>query len=151
MYILQSPLLDNYHFNPNRKMTSGYCSIIVKKVDRAQHQGEWTCAAKLIGSDSECSDEFRVTVYDSNISVAGISGMAFAVTVLIGVIAFVTYQRYRRTYNNPRRSTRQTVVTYIASTDAISINSNRSTESQSSSQIDGSQFEGIQLHTISLN
>lgn len=132
-------------------MTSGYCSIIVKKVDRAQHQGEWMCAAKLIGSDSECSDEFRVTVYDSNISVAGISGMAFAITVLIGVIAFVTYRSYRRTYNNPRRSTRQTVVTYITSTDAISIDSNRSTESQSSSQIDGSQFDGIQLQTIRLN
>lgn len=144
-----SPYMNNYYFNPNRKMSSGYCSIIVKKVDRSQ-QGQWTCVAKLQGSDSESSDEFRVTVFDSNMSVASVTGMIFAVIFLIGGIIFITYRGYRQKYNQ-RRSTSHTVVTYVTSTDAISIHSYSSNGSQSNSQIDNSQFESNELQSIRLS
>ncbi|XP_055298260.1 uncharacterized protein LOC129566399 [Sitodiplosis mosellana] len=146
---VHNPLLDNYYFNPNRKMSSGYCSIIVKKVDRKQHQGQWMCVAKPIGSDSECSDEFRVTVFDSNISAASVIGMVFSAIFILGGIVFITYRGYRQKYN-VRRNTQQTAVTYITGTDAVSMRSNHSIESQSSSQTDGCQSEGIEIQTIRL-
>lgn len=142
--------MNNYYFNPNRKMSSGYCSIIVKKVDRSHHQGQWTCVAKLQGSDIESSDEFRVTVFDSNMSVASVTGMIFAVIFLIGGIIFITYRGYRQKYNQ-RRNTRQTVVTYVTSTDAISIYSRSSNGSESNLQINDSQSEGIELQSIRLS
>lgn len=144
--------MNNYHFNPNRKMSSGYCSIIVKKVDRAQHQGQWTCVSKLTGSDSESSDEFRVTVFDT-ISVASVSGMMFFAIFLMGGLAFITYRGYRRKYS-PRRTTRQTVVTYVTNSGAVSIQSEtQSNVSQfsSESQSNSSQFDGVELQAIRLN
>lgn len=57
--------MNNYYFNPNRNMKSGFCSIIVKEVDRAKHQGQWQCAARLTGYLEESYDEFRVNVFDS--------------------------------------------------------------------------------------
>lgn len=118
--------MNNYYFNPNRQLKAGFCSIIVKKIDREWHQGQWICAAHLTGSDYESFDEFRVNVFDNDntISVAGVTGMVFASIIMIGVIIFITYRRYRRKYGvNLRRTTRQTNVSYITGTDAISISS----------------------------
>lgn len=122
--------MDNYYFDPNRQMKSGYCSIIVKKIDRTQHQGQWMCAARLTGNAHESFDEFHVTVFESDLSTAQVTGMmAFACIFLICGLIFITFKTYRRTFN-VRRETRQTVVSYVAGDDRISISSAHSDDSQ---------------------
>lgn len=99
--------------------------MIVKKIDRDMHQGHWMCAAHPTGSDSESFDEFRVNVFDndSTVNVASVTGMVFAsIIVICVIISIFTYKRYRQKYSL-RRTTRQTLVSYIAGTDAISISS----------------------------
>lgn len=60
-----SALENNFHFNPNRQMQSGYCSIIVRRVEK-EHLGMWTCAGRLIGRDEESGDDFTVMVLGIN-------------------------------------------------------------------------------------
>lgn len=92
-----SLLLDNFYFNPNRKLKSGYCSIIVKHVTK-KHIGQWTCAGRLVGRNKESWDDFSVHVFDSEQSTAtaAVSGMiigAIAVLIVIGGVAFFAYKR----------------------------------------------------------
>lgn len=93
---VRSPLLDNYYFNPNRKMRAGFCSIIVKQVTK-KHIGQWTCAGLLVGRSQENWNDFGVHVYDNEApTAAAISGMVIgAVFVLMGIAggAFFTYRR----------------------------------------------------------
>lgn len=134
--------MDNYYFNPNRRMKSGYCSIIIKRVDRSHHQGQWMCAARIMGADEESSDEFRVTVFESTISTASTSGMLFAFILIVCGLIFITYQRYRDKYN-PRRATHMTqptVVSYVVDSENVSISSRGSSSY--------SQNQGIELQTI---
>lgn len=137
--------MNNYYFNPNRKLTTGYCSIIVKKIERAQHQGQWMCAARSRGSNLESSDEFRVSVSDADnsIAVAGITGMIFILVFLAGGFIFLTYKKYRQTYPS-RRTTRQTLVTYVTGADSVSFSSERSDPSQTQNIVGG---EAIELQT----
>lgn len=96
------------------------------------------CAAHLTGSDYESFDEFRVNVTDNDnsVAVAGITGMVFASIILIGAIIFITYKRYRRIYSLRR----ETVVTYVTSTDNISISSDQVVDLQHGTN------ENIELH-----
>lgn len=137
-----SPHMNNYYFNPNRHMTSGYCSIIIKQVDRSHHQGQWMCATRIVGADEESSDEFRVTVFESTISTASTSGMLFAFSLIITGLIFITYQRYRQTYNARRTTqmTQPTVVSHVANSDDLSISSRGSSSY--------SQNQGIELQTM---
>lgn len=115
-----SPHMNNYYWNPNRHMKTGYCSIIVEKVNQLQHQGQWMCATKLTGNTHESFDEFRVNVFESNVSTAQATGMmAFACIFLIGGLVFIAFKSYRKKYNVRR----QTTVTYITGADRISISS----------------------------
>lgn len=134
--------MNNYYFNPNRHMKSGYCSIIVKQVVRSHHQGQWTCATRIIGDEEESSDEFRVTVFESSISTASTSGMLFAIVLIISGLLFITYQRYRKAYS-PRRTTQMTqptIVSYVANAENVSISSRGSSSY--------SQNQGIELQTM---
>lgn len=132
--------MNNFYFNPNRQMKTGYCSIIVKKVDHS-HQGQWLCAGRLTGSDKESSDEFRVSVFEkTDHATASITGMALAIIFVIGGIIFISYRSYRQKYTL-RRNTRQTIVTYVTNNDSVSISSNRSLSNDS-------QNDDIELRTI---
>lgn len=105
-------------------MKSGYCSIIIKEVDRLKHQGQWICAAQLNGHKQESVDEFHVNVHDANVAVAGLVGMGFGVFLVIGGIIIVTYLKFQKKFN-PRRTTTNTV-----DTENISMQSNSSNDSE---------------------
>lgn len=94
-----SPLLGNYYFNPNRKMRSGFCSIVVKHVTK-KHIGQWTCAGRLVGRDQESWDDFNVHVFDQEgrPTVAAISGMVIGAIVVLMAIGGVGLFTYRRKY-----------------------------------------------------
>lgn len=92
---LISPLLNNFYFNPNRDMKSGYCSIVAKKMTK-KYVGEWTCAALLAGRNRESWDDFRVNVFDNDLSAAQITGMVFGIFIVIATllgIGFITHKR----------------------------------------------------------
>lgn len=119
--------MKTYHFNPNRKLEAGYCSIIVTKVDRI-HMGQWTCAARLSGYEYESHDEFRVIVFDNDTVAASATGMIIGVIILICSIsglAFMAWYRQRRVVRMPRLS-RWPVVRFSRSADAVSISSDNS-------------------------
>lgn len=100
-----SALMDNYYFDPNREMKMGHCSLIVKQTS-AQHSGQWTCAGRLTGHDTEHSDDFRVHVFDEGMSVAAIGGMAFAALFIVGSVVVTGFVTYRKRYRSvPRTST----------------------------------------------
>lgn len=119
--------MNNYYFNPNRKMKSGFCSLIIKNVERS-HLGQWTCAARLTGRDSESYDEFRVNVLDADgVSVAGIGGIAVGISFGVGVMAVLLWVAYSNLLTrSTRRRTTLTAVSYISSMDHVSIHSNNS-------------------------
>lgn len=91
-------------------MKSGYCSIIVQKVTK-RHIGQWTCASLLAGHSHESWDDFRVNVFDNELSTAAIVGMAIGVVALIGgtaLVAFITYKRRFR-FLSPRINTQDPI------------------------------------------
>lgn len=53
--------LGAYYFDPNRKMSSGYCSLIVRRA-RKEHSGSWKCFARTSTSTIEGSDTINVRV-----------------------------------------------------------------------------------------
>lgn len=132
--------MNNYYFNPNREMKSGYCSLIIMNVERS-HLGLWTCAARLAGGDSEGSDEFNVNVLDADgVSVAAVSGISFMISFGLGVIAVLLYVAYRKfPTQSTRRRTALTTVSYISSSDCVSIHS------------DNSNVESIELEEVKQN
>lgn len=123
--------MNNYYFNPNREMKSGFCSLIIKNVERS-HLGQWTCAARLTGRDSESYDEFRVNVLDADgVSVAAISGIALGISFGVGVMVVILYIAYLKyPMRSTRRRTALTVVSYITSADRVSIHSDNNSNAE---------------------
>lgn len=132
--------MNNYYFNPNRRMKSGFCSLIIKTVERS-HLGQWACAARLTGRHSESYDEFSVNVLDADgVSVAAISGMAIVISFGVSVMAVLLYIAYRQyPTRSSRRRTALTDVSYITSTDHVSIHSDNNSNADN--------FEGIEMQT----
>lgn len=122
--------MGNYFLNPNKKMAGGYCSMIIKSIDRNIHQGKWLCAARLVGRDQENIDEFTVAIYEekdvnTNVGTAGITGMVLGLTFVAGAIIFVTYRKYYQSYSL-RQQPRNTIISYISGTETVSISSDDS-------------------------
>lgn len=69
-----------------------------------QHTGQWTCAGRLAGRDMEHYDDFRVHVFDSNVSVAAIGGMVFASLFIVGGLVVVAFMTYKKRYLSVARS-----------------------------------------------
>lgn len=119
--------MSKFYFNPNRKLETGHCSMIVNKIDQS-HMGQWTCAARLRGYEEESHDEFRVMVFDKDTDAvtAGVSGMLIGVIILvcsISVLSFVTWYRQRKTPTLPRFNYN---IRFSRSADAVSISSDNS-------------------------
>lgn len=137
--------MNNYYFNPNREMKSGFCSLIIKNAERT-HLGQWICAARLTGRDSESFDEFRVNVVNADgVSVAAISGFAFGISLGVGVMAILLYIVYGKF---PTRSTRRrtaiTAVSYITASDRVSIHSDISSNADSVEGVESIELVEVQ-------
>lgn len=65
--------------------------------------GEWTCAALLAGRSHESWDDFRVNVFENDLSAAEISGMVFGIIFVAVAIIGVGVLTHRRGYWGVRR------------------------------------------------
>lgn len=117
--------MGKYHFNPNRQLAKGYCSIIVSKIDHS-HMGQWTCAARLSGAEYESHDEFRVIVFDNEPVSAGVSGMLIGITVFICTVSLLAFVALYRKRNVRRLPGLDYIVRFRRSADAVSISSDSS-------------------------
>lgn len=97
---------DNYYFHPNRKMNLGHCSIVVRKATR-KHSGQWTCAGRLAGREQESWDDFRVNVFESELSAAAISGMVLGAMFILCATLVVAYLTYKKRYHGFDTSARR--------------------------------------------
>lgn len=107
-----------YFFDPNRRLSQGYCSIMIKGVE-SEHAGDWICAAKLLGWTEESFDTMTVNVISNmyllvifnlncllilnylskgkGLSIASVIGMAFGIAfVLSSAFGILIYKRYKQ-------------------------------------------------------
>lgn len=52
----------NYYFDPNRKLSDGFCSVVIMKLNQNEHAGKWMCSGRIFGHDDESYDSIYITV-----------------------------------------------------------------------------------------
>lgn len=85
-----------YYFNPNRKLSEGYCTVIIKKLN-SKHSGKWICSGKLLGIDEEQYDSIYVIVDKTRYaSFSFLSIVIVLPTLTILALATFGYKKYRQ-------------------------------------------------------
>lgn len=85
-----------YYFNPNRKLSDGYCTVIIKKLN-SKHTGKWICSGKLLGIDEEQYDSIYVIVDKTKYaSFSFLSIVIVLPTLTILALATFGYKKYRK-------------------------------------------------------
>ena len=51
-----------YYFNSNKKLSDGFCTVIIKQLNKIDHGGKWLCGGRLLGHNQESYDTINVTV-----------------------------------------------------------------------------------------
>lgn len=80
--VTQSDAIDGlYYFDPNRKLADGYCTVVVKSLNKDIHAGKWTCSGRILGHHEESYETVYVTV--DGIRGASISFLSIVITAPI--------------------------------------------------------------------
>lgn len=75
----------NYYFDPNRKLSEGYCTVVIREL-MPQHAGKWLCSGRPLGHENESYDSIYVTV--DGLRGASFSYLSIAITLpLVAVLA----------------------------------------------------------------
>jgi hypothetical protein len=112
---LSNAINSNYYFDPNRKLSDGYCTVVIKEL-KAQHAGKWLCSGRLLGHEDESYDSIYVTV--DGLRTASFSFLSLAITLpLVAILALsiVGARIYKKMKQRPEVRS-QTL-------DAVSMNS----------------------------
>lgn len=72
----------NYYFDPNRKLSDGYCTVVIREL-MVQHAGKWICSGRLLGHDDESYDSIYVTVD----SLRGASFSFLSLAIILPLVA----------------------------------------------------------------
>uniref|UniRef100_A0A336MU22 CSON004819 protein n=1 Tax=Culicoides sonorensis TaxID=179676 RepID=A0A336MU22_CULSO len=80
--------LGAYYFNPNRKMRSGWCSLVVKRA-RKEHAGTWQCMAKAHTWKTEGIDTMVVQVR-AGIAIANVIGGIVIALIFVATVTILT-------------------------------------------------------------
>lgn len=94
----------NYYFDPNRQLSDGYCSVVIKELKQNIHAGKWMCSGRIFGHDDESYDSIYVTVdgvreSGNAVQQASFSYLSLAIVLpLIAVLALSIfgYQKWKR-------------------------------------------------------
>lgn len=104
--VTKSDAIDgNYYFDPNRKLSDGFCTVVINELDKNEHSGKWICSGRIFGQDDESYDSIYVTV-------DGLRGASFSYLSLVIVLPLVAilalsalgFQQYRKRRSNVRSS-----------------------------------------------
>jgi hypothetical protein len=68
-----------FYFDPSQKLSEGFCSVVVARLVRSEHAGEWVCGGRVLGHDEESYD----TVY---VTIDGLTGASFSLLSLAIVL-----------------------------------------------------------------
>lgn len=80
--VTQSNAIDGiYYFDPNRKLIDGFCTVVVKNLNKDLHAGKWTCSGRILGQYEESYDTIDVTV--DGLRGASLSYLSIVITVPI--------------------------------------------------------------------
>jgi hypothetical protein len=77
---VDNPLAGNYYFDPNRRISQGYCTVIVKNPRRGEHAGTWTC----IGMEKDERSTNQDVLHDDKIYVYFDNGGGVVNASLVG-------------------------------------------------------------------
>ena len=78
-----NPIKGNYYFDPNRKLSDGFCTVVIKDL-MPQHAGKWICSGRLLGHADESYDSIYVTV--DGVRGASISFLSLVITLPLVMI-----------------------------------------------------------------
>lgn len=83
--VTQADAIDGlYYFDPNRKMSDGYCTVVVKELSKEKHAGKWMCIGRILGHDDESYDSVYVTV--DGLRIASFSFLSLYITLPLVVV-----------------------------------------------------------------
>jgi hypothetical protein len=89
--ITQANAIDGiFYFDPNRKLSEGYCAVVIKGLVKNEHAGKWICGGRILGRDEDSYDSVFVTV--DRLRGASFSFLGLAIVLpLIVVSAAATF------------------------------------------------------------
>ena len=116
-----------FYFDPNRKLSDGYCTVVIKQLNRKMHAGKWICGGKIRGHQEESYDEVQVTVD----SIRGASISIITLATVLPLIALMALSGFGyKKYKNWQRFRLLDNTSLATVTSNASINSNSSGDSQ---------------------
>lgn len=85
-----------YYFNPNRKLSDGFCTVVIKKLN-SKHTGKWICSGKLLGIDEEHYDSIYVIVDKTRYA----SFSFLSIVIVLPTLSFIAlvmfgYKKYQQ-------------------------------------------------------
>jgi len=134
--VTQGDAIDGlYYFDPNRKLSDGYCTVVIKELNKDQHAGRWTCAGRILGHDEESYDTIYVTV-------DGLRGASFSFLTLaivlptlavmaLSIVGYKQFMKYKQRTNGELLD--QVSMNTMQSNNSSTPSSNESVPSQNDS------------------
>lgn len=91
----------NYYFDPNQKLSDGYCSVVIKELKAEEHAGKWYCSGRILGHDEEAYDTIYVTVdgarnVPADVSQASFSYLSLAIVLPLVAVLALSIFGYRK-------------------------------------------------------
>lgn len=86
-----------FYYDPNRKLSDGYCTVVIAQLNKNVHAGKWICGGKILGRFEENYDEIYVIV--DSLRGASLSIITLSTVLpLIAVFALLAfgYKKYRQ-------------------------------------------------------
>lgn len=119
-----------YYFDPNRKLADGYCTVVIKSLNKEKHAGKWTCSGRMLGTYDESYDTVYLTI--DGVRGASISLLSIVITtpiLLVLVLSAMGVKIWKR-----RRQARNEILDDI-SMHTMGSNSTEGTTSSDESRV----------------
>lgn len=122
-----------YYFDPNRKLSDGYCTVVIMELKKNEHAGKWICSGRILGHDEESYDTIYVTV--DGVRGASFSYLSIIITLpVILVLATATFGWKKWKQRQQVRS---------QALDEISMHTINSSSTETTTSSEGSRASGF--------
>lgn len=118
----------NYYFDPNRRLSEGYCTVVIKELDKNEHAGKWICSGRVFGHDDESYDSVYVTV--DGLRGASFSYLSLAIVLpllAVSVLSIIVFRKFKQ-----RQQVRNEALDEISMHTISSTSTNTTTGSEDS-------------------